>query len=130
MYGVNYKGLGVETLDMATEQPAAENRDSQGGNRDHLYLITSHPEDSHVGCIERREKRYEMAKKNEEARVDKLNGETGERFTMKVVGLGYHDFESDDPDEETFVRVYQEKLSEIDEDHLREAGLDPEEVLE
>lgn len=99
------------------------------GVRKHLYLITSHPNDSYEGLIESREKRYEMAKKNEETRVDKRNVETGESFTMKIVSLGYHDFETAEPEDETLISVYQDKLAEIDVGHLRNAGMDPEVVL-
>lgn len=104
-------------------------QDSSAGFRRYLYLITSHPTDSHEGCIECRDAPYTMAEKNEERRVDKRNIKTGEGFTMKVVGLGYHDFESEDPDDDTYVEVYQDKLAEIDEEYIRSAGLDPEGVL-
>jgi len=94
--------------------------------RKHLYLVTSHPEDSHVGLVESREKRYETAEKNEERRVDKRNLDTGEGFTMKVVGLGHHDFESETPSGERFSEVAKDKLAEIDDEHLESAGMDPE----
>jgi hypothetical protein len=94
--------------------------------RRHLYLITSHPNDDYVGLVESREKRYEMAAKNEERRVDKRNLETGEGFTMQVVGLGYHDFEDADPDQDTFSRISKEKLAEIDAEYLEQDGVDAE----
>ena len=95
--------------------------------RSHLYLVTSHPNDAYVGLVESREKPYEMAQKNRETRISKLNVETGESFGQLVVGLGYHDFDSDDPDPELFSRVAKEKLAEIDAAHLEKAGMDPEE---
>ena len=94
--------------------------------RRRLYLVTSHPNEDYVGLVESREKRYEMAAKNEERRINKRNVETGEGFTIKVVGLGYHDFESADPDPETFSRVSEQKLAEIDAVYLETAGVDVE----
>lgn len=103
-------------------------QDGDAGVRKHLYLLVSHPDEELEGLIESREKPYPTGKKNEVRRVDKRNLDTGDGFTIKVVGLGYHDFQSADPDGETFTSVAEKKLAEIDDEHLREAGMDPEEV--
>jgi len=103
-------------------------RNSEGGCRKYLYLLVSHPNEDYEGLVESRDASYEMAEKNEVRRIDKLNPETAERFTIKVVSLGYHDFETEDIDGETFAEASQQKLAEIDTEHLRTAGLDPEEV--
>ncbi|MFD1527316.1 hypothetical protein [Halolamina salina] len=96
------------------------------GNRLHLYLVTSHPKEEYVGLVESREQPYAVAEKNVERRVDKRNVETNEGFVMKVVGLGYHDFESSDPDPDHFSRVTKRKLAEIDDEYLEQAGVDVE----
>lgn len=96
------------------------------GNRLHLYLVTSHPNEEYVGLVESREQPYAVAEKNVERRVDKRNVETNEGFVMKVVGLGYHDFESPDPDPDHFSRVTKRKLAEIDDEYLEQAGVDVE----
>jgi len=93
-------------------------------HRQHLYLITSHPNEKYVGLVESREKPYVVAEKNAERRVDKRDLESGEGFTMKVVGLGYHDFESKDPDPDHFSRVSKQKLAEIDDEILEKAGVE------
>lgn len=105
---------------------STEGQDTGSGFRKHLYLVTSHPDEDRVGLVESREKRYEMAEKNEERRVDKRNLDTGEGFTMKVVGLGFHVFQSDTPSGERFSEVAKDKLAEIDDEHLESAGFDPE----
>lgn len=96
--------------------------------RRHLYLITDHPNDELVGNVEARSGRYPRAKKNEERPIDKRNLETNETWEERVVGLGYHDFEdeADYQDNEKFAEVVQDKLDDIDDEHLEAAGLDPE----
>jgi len=98
--------------------------------RKHLYLITEHPDDELVGNVESRSGRYPRAKKNEERPIDKRNIETGETWEERVVGLGYHDFEDEAAyeDTENFAEVVQDKLGEIDAEHLEAAGLTPSEV--
>jgi len=94
--------------------------------RRHLYLITSHPEDEFVGRVESREKAYMMGEKNSENTVDKRNLDTGDGYSMCIVGLGYHDFESETAYENPmrFKEVVQKKLGEIDAEHLDKAGVE------
>jgi hypothetical protein len=70
--------------------------------------------------------------KNEEGPITVLNEEKEDFVDIgKKVGMGYHDFESQEAyeDEENCVDVMKQKLGEIDEQWLRKAGLQPEEVL-
>ncbi|MFC4553607.1 MULTISPECIES: hypothetical protein [Halorussus] len=97
--------------------------------RKHLYLVVDHPDEELSGKIRATEKRYARPTKNTQAPVDKRNLETGETYVEQLVGLGYHDFESEADYEERLGDVAEQKLGEIDERHLRNAGLDPEEVL-
>lgn len=105
--------------------------------RKHLYLITEHEDSDKVGLLKTTDTRLTGAKKNEERVIQTLDREAIERGEItdddrgeyKVVGLGYHDFEDGDDYEETIGNVVQEKLSEIDTEHLEKAGHDPEEVL-
>lgn len=97
--------------------------------RRYLFLITDHPNDDLVGTVESTDTPYARVEKNAEGVVDMRDMDTDETWTERMVGLGYHDFESEDDYEERFVDVAQEKLAEIDEDHLQNAGLNPKEVL-
>jgi len=97
--------------------------------RKHLYLITEHPDDSKVGKLEIQDRRHEAAEKNKEVAVQKMGLDSGDRWTYKVVGLGYLDFDSERDYQENIADRYPEKLAEIDEEHIEAAGLDPQEVL-
>jgi len=92
--------------------------------RRHLYLITDHPNEYYIGKVEPREKAYTRTEKNVERPVDTLNIDTGERCTISVVGLGYHDFDDRDDYEESFKPVVDRKLREVDQQHLDKAGVE------
>lgn len=104
--------------------------DDSASVRKWLYLVTDHPDDELVGKVRATDTRYVRAKKNENRPIDRRNLDTGETYEEWVVGLGYHDFASQQAweDDERFVEVIEQKLAEIDTDHLEAAGLDPEEV--
>lgn len=111
----------------------AQTDTNDGGNdrlRKHLYLVIDHPDEDLIGCVRSVERRYARPTKNEEAPVDKRNLDTNESYVERLVGMGYYDFESERDYEERFAEVAQQKLGEIDREHLENAGLDPEEVLE
>jgi len=93
-------------------------------HRKHLYLITSYPDEKYEGLVESRDKPYALAAKNEERPIEKRNLDANEGFTMKVVGLGYHDFEFADPDPDHVSRISKRKLAEIDDRWLQAAGID------
>lgn len=100
-----------------------------GRVRKHLYLVVDHPDEEYIGCVRAVNKRYVHPTKNEEAPVDRRNIETNETYTERLVGLGYYDFDSEDDYEERFAEVAQQKLREVDENHLRKVGIDPDEDL-
>lgn len=105
--------------------------------RKHLYLITEHPDEDLVGQIKVTESRLDMARKNQERVIQALSGEAIERgeitdedrYEYKVVGLGYADFEDEAAYQLCLPATIKDKLAEIDPDHLRKAGVDPDEVL-
>jgi len=97
--------------------------------RKYLYLITEHPNEDRVGQLEIQDRRHEVAEKNKEVAVQKMGLDSGDRWTYKVVGLGYIDFESEEDYQENIVDEYPKKLAEIDEKYIELAGLDPQEVL-
>lgn len=97
--------------------------------RKYLYLITDSPEQDKIGGVDIREAPYARAEKNKEVPIDKRNIETNETWTESVVSLGYVDFENQQEYESEIHSAMKGKLNEIDEQHLVNAGLDPEEVL-
>ena len=97
--------------------------------RRHLYLITDHPTEAYIGKVEAREKAYTNAEKNVETTIDKLNIDTGRRCEMSIVGLGYHDFADRDDYEELFKPVVDQKLREVDGEHLDKAGVEIEHAV-
>ncbi|WP_323192446.1 hypothetical protein [Halostella sp. PRR32] len=102
--------------------------------RKHFYLITEHPNEDRVGQIEVTSQRKTPSSKNEETachkmRFDEERESIEDRFTQMNVSIGYYDFEDEDGYQEQASDVVQSKLEEIDEEHLRKAGLDPEEVF-
>jgi len=96
--------------------------------RKHLSLITEHPDEEKVGNVEASERQKDRVTKNSEGVVDYRNVKTGKAWEEMHVGLGYHDFESEQEynDNERFVEVVSEKLAQIDDEHLEKAGLNPE----
>lgn len=97
--------------------------------RKHLYLVVDHPNDDLVGNIEVTDSRKPRSAKNEQTTSDKRNVETGEFYQQTNVSLGYVDYENEDEYEDQIVDDMKRKLVEIDERHLHDAGLDPDEVL-
>lgn len=96
--------------------------------RRHFYLVIEANDESKEGGVDILEQRYERAKKNEQRVIEKRNLETNERFNETVVSLGYYDFENEEDYRERNFLVSLEKLNEIDERHLEDAGLDVEMV--
>ena len=97
--------------------------------RRYLYLITEsekHPE--HVGNVEFTERQRAYSEKNVEHVQDYRNMETGETWQGWAVSLGFYDFEDEADYNENALRVAREKLSEVDDEHLEKAGLDPDEA--
>lgn len=74
-----------------------------------------HPDfnDNHV---EIREKPFPTLEKGEEGIVQRRNMDTNEAYEMKMIGLGYHDFEDEDK--------YEEKLNEVIAEKLDEQGIE------
>lgn len=98
--------------------------------RKHCYLITDHYNEDRVGTLKISDTRIDPSEKNEETTHHVLNKETKEMHETTVVSCGYVDFESEEAYEESEWSVFQDKLREIDEEHLEAAGLDPEEVFD
>ncbi len=99
--------------------------------RKHLYLVVEneeHPE--REGGVSVLNTRATPSSKNEQTIHHMRNFETGETWTKTMVSLGYEDFEDEEDYEERLGEVTKRKLAEIDERHLEDAGLDPDEVLD
>jgi hypothetical protein len=108
--------------------------DQSGGGtvRKHFYLVTEHEDEDRVGGVSIMDSRMSRPLKNKEGPITVLDEDKdGFRDVGKKVGMGYYDFESEDAyeDDEQCVEVMKQKLAEIDEQWLRKAGLDPQEVL-
>lgn len=97
--------------------------------RKHLYLITEHENDDLVGTCKITDQRFSHPLKNEEGDITVLD-ENSEGFedVGRMVGMGYADFEDEDDYEARVADVIQQKLGDIDAEHLEKAGLDPQEV--
>ncbi len=96
--------------------------------RRHFYLVVDSPHDGRVGGCDIRDSRYPGASKNEQTVQQRRNLESGETYEETIVSLGYVDYESESEYEANVVDDMNEKLAEIDDQHLRDAGVDPEEV--
>ncbi len=98
--------------------------------RKYLYLVTEHEEEDRVGGISVMDSQMSRPTKNNEAPIRIIDEEKEDfRIVGKKVGMGYHDFESEDAydDNDRFVEVVEKKLGEIDEEWLDKADV-PEEV--
>jgi hypothetical protein len=63
-------------------------------------------------------------KKNEAAPYTVFDHDEGDyRTAGELVGMGYVDFDDDEPDPEKYREVFKEKLGEIDDEHIDKAGL-------
>lgn len=94
--------------------------------RKHLYLITEHSDDDHIGLVEVKERRHARVEKNSEGVVETFNIETGERREYRCVGLGYYDFDDESDYQENAADVLHEKLVEVDTQWHEKAGVQPE----
>lgn len=97
--------------------------------RKHFYLITEHRDADRVGLVEVTDTRKAMAEKNVAVTGRKRDLDSGEVYTYRYVSLGYVDFDDEADYEENAGAATRRKLSEIDEQHLADAGVDPKEVL-
>jgi hypothetical protein len=109
-------------------------KQSDGDNiRKHFYLVTEHKEnEGRIGRVSIMDNRMSRPLKNEEGPITILDDDKKEfRKVGKQVGMGYHDFESQEAyeDNERCSEVMKQKLAEIDKKWLQKAGLDPNEVL-
>lgn len=92
--------------------------------RKHLYLVTEHENPDLVGTIKSTDTRLTRGEKNKETPFHKIDEGNGEFYVAgKHVHLGYVDFEDDDPDQDTWLPAFRDKLTEIDERHLEKAGV-------
>lgn len=101
--------------------------------RKHMYLITEHENEDRVGGVSFMDSRMSRPLKNEEGPISVFDEEQGAfREVGKKVGLGYHDFESEEAyeDNDHVVDVMKDKLAEIDARWLEKAGHDPAEFKE
>lgn len=101
--------------------------------RKHLKLITDDErEDEVIGNTVFTDSQSPTVEKNVE-RVqfmrDWSDGNPGETWDRWVVGMGYVDFDDEDDYEARAADEMQRKLGEIDDEHLRKAGIEPAEVL-
>jgi len=108
--------------DGGTQQTATQHTE-----RRFLYLIVDAPDEEMVGKVESVDSPYATCEKNKLRPVNRRDLDTDETWTEQLVGLGYHDFEDYD-DDERFAEVCQQKLADIDDEHIREARLEPEGV--
>jgi len=92
--------------------------------RKHFYLITEHEQDDRVGGVSITDSRLSRCLKNEQGPITVLDEEQKDfREIGKQVGLGYHDFESEDEYDEQAVEVMQAKIREVDEQWAEKAGV-------
>jgi len=99
--------------------------------RKHLYLVIEnerHP--GRNGGVSVRDSRAPRSSKNEQTTQQMRDIETGDEWEVTHVSLGYVDYDDEDEYEEQIGDDMVDKLGEIDEQHLRDAGLDPDEVFD
>jgi len=98
--------------------------------RKHLYLVTEHENEDHVGGIKITDTRLSRSSKNSETPWHKFDEEEKDFVVAgKQVSMGYVDFEDEEDYEDRIADEIQRKLAEIDSEHLEKAGLEPQEVL-
>lgn len=98
--------------------------------RKYLYLIVDHPDDYRVGQVEITETRKPRSSKNEQVVMDMRDLDTDETFQATMVSFGHVDYADEDEYEDQIVDDMKSKLAEIDERHLVDAGLDPDDVFD
>jgi len=97
--------------------------------RKHFYLVVDAPDEDRIGGVDITDTRRMVSEKNKQTTQQFRNLETGDTYTEDAVSLGYHDFDDEEDYEERVGEVVTEKLGEVDERHLEDAGLDPKEVI-
>lgn len=98
--------------------------------RKHFYLIVEHPDEEKEGCVQISNTRIESGEKNVETTAHIFDEEEGDFLDKRVVSLGYVDFEDESEYEGRVSEAVKDKLSEVDEQHLVNAGLDPDDVFD
>lgn len=99
--------------------------------RKYMYLITASEKDpDDVGKVEVSSKPRHGAEKNVERTNSMLVVDSGERYDVSIVGLGYYDFENDAAYREHGGEIVRQKLLEIDDQYLETVGIDPDDVRE
>lgn len=93
--------------------------------RKHLYLVTEHEESERVGCVSIMDSPMSRPTKNNEGPITIIDEDQEDfRKVGKKVGLGYHDFESEDDYEERAAEVLQAKIREVDRAWAEKAGVE------
>ena len=95
--------------------------------RKHFYLITEHEKEDRIGGVSIHDTQSTTPNKNEEAPIRVLDDEKeGSVIIGKKVGLGYHDFESEDEyeDNEVVAKVIQSKIRDVDRGWAVKAGVE------
>jgi hypothetical protein len=96
-----------------------------GRVRKHLFLVTEHEEDDRVGGVSVFDKPTMRPEKNEEAPITRFNEDKTDFIDVGMkVGLGYHDFESEQDFEERAADVMQMKIREVDRKWAEKAGVE------
>ena len=94
--------------------------------RKHFYLITEHEKEDRIGGVIIYDTQSPTPNKNEEAPIRVLDDEK-EGFVIigKKVGLGYHDFESEESYEnvELVSEVMKDKIKSVDRKWAEKAGI-------
>ena len=92
--------------------------------RKHFYLITEHEQSDRVGGVATYDTRFAASSKNEAEPITIHDKDTGEfRDIGEKVYLGYNDFESDDPSNETYIDVIKDKVRSVDRGWVEKAGM-------
>lgn len=93
--------------------------------RKHFYLVTAHEQEERVGGVSVMDSRLSRPEKNAEGPITILDKEAeGFRQVGKQVGLGYHDFASEDEYEDRAAEVMQAKVRDVDRKWAEKAGIE------
>lgn len=95
-------------------------------HRQHLYLVTDHPDEEHIGRVEFAPEPHLTVEKNDEGAVHIRNMESGDSYKYLCVGMGFHDFDSEEAsnDPDVCLEVIQEKMEDLDDEWLEKAGVE------
>jgi hypothetical protein len=95
--------------------------------RKYFYLTTEHEQGDRIGEISVIDSRASQPTKNAEAPIRVFDKEQKDFVTVgKHVGLGYHDFESEDEYERRAVDVMRTKIRDVDREWAEKAGIEDE----